>query len=72
MTTPNNKLGKLILRDGLNLNENEGELVTYNKLQLLGIDSVRIDKINNEEYEINFSASGSYENFLMYSEDNML
>jgi len=70
MTTSNRKLGKLILRDGLNLNE--GELVTYEKLQLLGIDSVRIDKINNEEYEINFSASGSYENFLMHFEDNIL
>jgi hypothetical protein len=61
MTNPNKKLGKLILRDGLKLAE--GELVTYEMLQLFGIDSVRIDKINNEEYEINFSEVGSYENF---------
>ena len=60
--TSNKKLGKLILRDGLNLKI--GELATYDKLQLLGIDSVRIDKINHEEYEINFSNSGSYEKFI--------
>ena len=62
MTTSNRKLGKLILRDGLNLPV--WQKATYNKLQLLGIDSVRIDKINNDEYEINFSKCGSYENFI--------
>ncbi|MCF6276652.1 MAG: NgoFVII family restriction endonuclease [Candidatus Magasanikbacteria bacterium] len=61
MTKSNRKLGKLILRDGLNLKE--GELATYEKLQLLGIDSVRIDKISNSEFEINFSKIGSYEQF---------
>lgn len=61
MTKSNRKLGKLILRDGLKLKE--GELATYNKLQLFGIDSVRIDKISDDQFEINFSASGSYENF---------
>ncbi len=62
MTYPNKKLGKLILRDGLKLNI--GELATYDKLQLLGIDSVRIDKISNLEFEINFSKNASYENFI--------
>ena len=61
MTRSNRKLGKLILRDGLKLDE--GELATYDKLQLFGIDSVRIDKINDSEFEINFSSTGSYENF---------
>jgi hypothetical protein len=61
MTNPNKKLGKLILRDGLKLKE--GELATYEKLQLLGIDSVRIDKIGDLEFEINFSKNGSYERF---------
>ncbi|MFH1564800.1 MAG: hypothetical protein ABIC82_03040 [bacterium] len=61
MTKSNRKLGKLILRDGLKLKE--GELATYDKLQLFGIDSVRIDKISNEQFEINFSATGSYDNF---------
>jgi len=61
MTKSNRKLGKLILRDGLKLKE--GELATYDKLQLFGIDSVRIDKISDDQFEINFSAAGSYDNF---------
>lgn len=62
MTQSNRKLGKLILRDGLNLRI--GELATYEKLQLLGIDSVRIDKISGSEFEMNFSKNGSYEEFI--------
>jgi hypothetical protein len=61
MSQSNRKLGKLILRDGLKLKE--GELVTYEKLQLLGIDSVRIDKVDNLKYEINFVQNDSYERF---------
>lgn len=61
MTKSNRKLGKLILRDGLGLKE--WELASYDKLQLFGIDSIRIDKIDDENFEINFSASWSYENF---------
>ncbi len=68
MTKSNKKLGKLILRDGLNLKE--GELATYEKLQLLGIDSVRIDKISNSDFEINFSKIGSYEEFRSKFEAN--
>ncbi len=62
MTQSNRKLGKLILRDGLKLSI--GELATYEKLQLLGIDSVRIDKISHSEFEINFSRNGSHEDFI--------
>jgi len=62
MTKKNKKLGKLILRDGLKLKE--GEVVTFDKLQALGIDSVRIDKVSDSEYEINFSKNGSYELFM--------
>ncbi len=64
MSDPNKKLGQWILRDVLGLKE--GELLTYAKLQILGVDSVRIDKIKNPagvEFEINFAKIGSYENF---------
>lgn len=61
MSYSNRELGKWILRDVLKLNE--GELLTYERLQILGIDSVRIDKISNSEFEINFAKTGSYENF---------
>lgn len=61
MSYSNKKLGQWILRDVLGLQEDE--LLTYEKLALLGIDSVRIDKISNSKFEINFSKIGSYENF---------
>lgn len=44
---------------------NERELLTYKKLEIIGIDSVKIEKINNENYKIYFSKIGSYENFLL-------
>lgn len=61
MSFSNRELGQWILRDVLNLKENE--LLTYNKLQILGIDSVRIDKIDEQKFEINFAKIGSYEDF---------
>ncbi|MEA3463599.1 MAG: NgoFVII family restriction endonuclease [Patescibacteria group bacterium] len=61
MSYSNKELGQWILRDVLGLKE--GELLTYKKLQTVGIDSVRIDKISDDQFEINFSATGSYDNF---------
>lgn len=61
MSDPNKALGKWLLRDVLDLKE--GELLRYDKLERIGIDSVRIDKISDGEYEINFSKAGSYERF---------
>lgn len=62
MSYSNKELGQWILRKVLRLKE--GELLTYNKLQAIGIDSVRIDKIDDLEYEINFAQIGSYEKFI--------
>ncbi|MBU1132217.1 NgoFVII family restriction endonuclease [Patescibacteria group bacterium] len=61
MSYSNRALGQWILRDVLGLKE--GELLTYAKLQTIGIDSVRIDKISDDQFEINFSATGSYDDF---------
>jgi hypothetical protein len=61
MSYSNRELWQRILRDVLKLKE--GKILTYNKLQELWIDSVRIDKIDNENFEINFSAIWSYETF---------
>ncbi len=66
MSYSNRELGQWILRDVLSLKE--GELLTYEKLQNLGIDSVRIDKIANDIFEINFASIGSYEQFINISE----
>jgi len=61
MSYSNKELGKWILRNVLKLKE--GELLTFEKLKILGIDSVRIDKISDSEFEINFVSLGSYEKF---------
>lgn len=62
MSKSNKELGKWILRDVLKLNE--GELLTYARLQVPGIDSIRIDKIDDNNYEINFAKSGTYDEFI--------
>jgi len=62
MSNPNKDLGQWILRDVLGLEE--GELLTYEKLQLIGIDSMRVDKIDNRNFKINFVTSGSFETYL--------
>ncbi len=61
MSNPNKALGEWILRDVLNLKE--GELLTYKKLEDIGLDSVIIYKISDTEYEIDFAQIGSYESF---------
>jgi hypothetical protein len=67
MSHSNRELGQWILRDVLKLKE--GELLTYDKLHILGIDSVRIDKIDSSIFEINFARTGSYERFRNMSEN---
>ena len=63
MSDPNKDLGKWILRDVLNLKE--GQVLTRERLGILGIDSVRIDKIKKNVYEINFTRTGRFEDFAM-------
>ncbi len=63
MSYSNKELWKWILRDVLNLRE--WELLTYDKLKTIWIDSVRIDKINDWTFEINFSNSWSYDSFML-------
>ena len=62
MSDPNKELGKWILRDVLRLQD--GELLTIDRLYQLGIDSVRIDKLKDGVYEMNFAAVDSYEDFI--------
>lgn len=62
MSNPNLDLGKWILRKVLNLNI--GELLTYDKLESLGIDSVAITKDSDLEFRIDFMKLGSYDKFV--------
>ena len=55
MTNPNKELAKWLLRDLLKLKE--GELATYERLAILGFDSVRITKIREGFYTIDVSDS---------------
>ncbi len=61
MTNPNEALGQWILRDVLSLKE--GELLTYKKLEDIGLDAVVVYKIDEENYQIDFSKIGSYDDF---------
>ena len=64
MSNPNEDLGKWILRDVLNLQENE--LVTYEKLEQIGIDTVQLSKYEDGTYEINFRELGTFELYKQY------
>jgi hypothetical protein len=61
MSNPNSALGEWLLRDVLGLKE--GELLTYNKLLEIGVDSVEIFK-KDGDYYVNFLHKGSYEKFI--------
>lgn len=62
MSYSNKELGKWLLREVLRLEE--GEVLTYEKLLYLGVDSLRIEKIDNENFKVGFSEFNSYENFI--------
>ncbi|MBU0279035.1 MULTISPECIES: restriction endonuclease PLD domain-containing protein [unclassified Gemella] len=61
MSNPNSELGKWILRDILELKE--GELVTREKLDIMGIDSIKLSKMKNGIYNLDFLKLGSFEEF---------
>lgn len=61
MSNPNSALGKWILRDVLDLKP--GNLVTKGQLDIIGIDSIKLSKMENNMYRLDFLKSGSYEDF---------
>lgn len=61
MTNPNSELGHWILRTILEIPP--GQLVTYDDLDRVGIDSVLITKLDNSKFKINFASKGSYQDF---------
>lgn len=61
MSNPNSALGKWLLRTVMNLKE--GELLTYDRLEELGLDSVVIYKEDEKRYTIDFTEIGSYDIF---------
>ncbi|MDD4343222.1 MAG: hypothetical protein PHH19_02495 [Eubacteriales bacterium] len=61
MSNPNRDLGNWLLREVMNLEE--GELLTYDKLQDIGIDSVEVYKIDSNNYKIDFRSIGTFDEF---------
>lgn len=61
MSNPNKDLGKWILRDILALPQ--GEVLTYERLQELGIDSVKITKIDSDHFKIDFCGLETFDDF---------
>lgn len=60
MSNPNKSLGEWLLRDVLKLQE--GELLTYEKLLAIGVDSIVFEKVNGK-YKIDFGKIGLVEEF---------
>lgn len=61
MSNPNSALGKWILREILQLKPKE--LLSYDRLIIIGIDSVEISKFKDGTFEINFRKLGTFEKF---------
>jgi len=61
MSNPNLALGNWLLRTVMDLAE--GELLTYDRLEELGLDSVVLYKQSQGTYTIDFTGIGSYDNF---------
>ena len=61
MSNPNTALGEWLLDEVLKVKP--GKLVTYRMLEEIGIDSVEITKIDDENYMIDFKDIGAYEEF---------
>lgn len=61
MSNPNKALGFWILREVLNLPY--GKIVTKQMLDFIGVDSVKLSKLKNGDFALDFLKSGSYEIF---------
>ncbi|MFW6307013.1 MAG: restriction endonuclease [Campylobacterales bacterium] len=69
MTNPNNALEEWLLRQVFSLKE--GELLTKEKLDKSGFDSVIIEKLDVESFSITLASLGSYEEFLLEQESSL-
>jgi len=61
MTNPNKALGEWLLRTVFELQPRE--LLTYEYLEVLGIDSVRVERHDDSTYSIDFCEMGTYDDF---------
>ena len=69
MSNPNSALGHWLLDEVFKVEPFEP--ITYAMLEKYGIDSVRIEKIAEGEYKIDFARMGSYERFMGITRDDV-
>lgn len=62
MSNPNKALGKWLLRDVLKIPY--GQVITYNDLLEIGIDSVSFKKTGDKKYVLDFKNVGEFEKFI--------
>ncbi len=62
MSNPNKALGKWLLRDVLKIPY--GQIITYENLLEIGIDSVSFQKIEDKKYLLDFKNVGEFEKFI--------
>lgn len=68
MSNPNKILGEWLLRNVFEVQE--GTLITYQMLEIFGIDSVVFTKKSELNYSIDFAKIGTYEEFYEVDKDN--
>lgn len=68
-TNPQGALGEWILKDVLDLKNRE--VVTMGLLNELGIDSLKITKLDNNQFKITVAETGAYEKFKLDNIDNI-
>ena len=66
MSNPNKVLGKWLLRDVFEVEE--GTVITYEMLEMFGVDSVIFTRNDELDYSIDFAEIGTYEK--IYGEED--
>lgn len=69
-TSPQSALGEWILKDVLGLANRE--VATWNLLDKLGIDSLKVTKIDDKHFNITIAETGAYEKFKLDYRDKMI
>lgn len=70
-TNPQGALGKWILKDVLGVT-NRSDVITWEWLDKLGIDSLQISKIDDKHFKITVAEYGAYEKFKMANYDKII
>ena len=70
MSNPNKVLGKWLLRDVFEIDY--GTKLTYNMLEVFGVDSVIFTKLGELEYSVDFSPLGTYESYYGDEDDELI